>query len=210
MDNSCPLCGSIHTESYYINDGSTYLQCKHCSLVFLTKEYHLKDTDEKLRYDQHNNDPKDENYRKFLSKVFNPIISYIKPNTKGLDFGCGPGPTLSLMFEESGFKVDIFDKYYANNQDIFNNKYDFITATEVVEHLHNPGFEIERLFSMLNKDGVLGVMTKMLDDSVDFASWYYKDDPTHICFYSKNTMTYLARKYKAKVDIIGDVTLFYK
>ena len=114
------------------------------------------------------------------------------------------------MFEESGFKVDIFDKYYANNQDIFNNKYDFITATEVVEHLHNPGFEIERLFSMLNKDGVLGVMTKMLDDSVDFASWYYKDDPTHICFYSKNTMTYLARKYKAKVDIIGDVTLFYK
>jgi len=210
MDNSCPLCSSIHTESYYINNDSTYLQCKHCSLVFLTKEYHLKDTDEKLRYDQHNNDPKDKNYRKFLSKVFNPIISYIKPNAKGLDFGCGPGPTLSLMFEESGFKVDIFDKYYANNQDIFNNKCDFITATEVIEHLHNPGFEIERLFSMLNKGGILGVMTKMLDDSVDFASWYYKDDPTHICFYSKNTMAYLARKHESKIDIIGDVTLFYK
>jgi cyclopropane fatty-acyl-phospholipid synthase-like methyltransferase len=167
--------------------------------------------DEKSRYDSHQNNPKDLGYRAFLSQVLNPVLDYIQPNSKGLDFGSGPGPTLSVMFEEQGYKVDLFDKFYANDQVVFDRKYDFITATEVVEHLAKPGDELNSLYSMLNTNGVLAVMTKMIHNEIDFKSWYYKDDPTHICFFSQTTMKYLARIWGSNIKFYGnDVVLFFK
>jgi len=64
---------------------------------------------------------------------------------------------------------------------------------------------------MLSVGGVLAVMTKILDDQVDFKSWYYKDDPTHICFFSRNTMNHLAKAWGAHVQFYdNDVVLFFK
>ena len=211
MANHCPLCNATHIGAYFSNKDASYYSCSQCDLVFTPKSHHLSDADEKSRYDAHQNNSKDQAYRKFLSQVFGPVIDCINPNAKGLDFGCGPGPTLSVMFEEQGCAVDLFDKFYANDQSIFNNQYDFITATEVVEHLAKPGDELNRLYSMLNKNGVLAIMTKMINEKTDFKSWYYKDDPTHICFFSKNTMQYLARIWGAKLKFYGnDVALFFK
>jgi len=180
-------------------------------LVFTPKEFHLSEAAEKARYDSHQNNPEDKHYRAFLSQVFNPVMDCIQPGDKGLDFGSGPGPTLSVMFEEQGYAVDLFDKFYANDRSIFNNKYDFITATEVAEHLDSPGDELTKLFNMLSVGGVLAVMTKILDDQVDFKSWYYKDDPTHVCFFSRNTINHLAKAWGAHVQFYdNDVVLFFK
>lgn len=208
---NCPLCGSNHTESYFSNKDSKYLICSECELVFSPDEFHLNETEEKSRYDLHRNNPKDERYRKFLSKIFNPVLRCLSPGDVGLDFGSGPGPTLSLMFSEQGYKVDLFDKFYANNESIFNNKYNFITSSEVVEHLGNPGVELNRLFNMLDNGGVLAIMTQMLSSDINFSSWHYKDDPTHVCFFSKNTMKYLAKSWQVDVSFYGDdVALFFK
>ncbi len=208
---NCPLCGSNHIESYFSNKDSKYLICSECELVFSPDEFHLNETEEKSRYDLHRNNPKDERYRKFLSKIFNPVLRCLSPGDVGLDFGSGPGPTLSLMFSEQGYKVDLFDKFYANNESIFNNKYNFITSSEVVEHLGNPGVELNRLFNMLDNGGVLAIMTQMLSSDINFSSWHYKDDPTHVCFFSKNTMKYLAKSWQVDVSFYGDdVALFFK
>ena len=208
---NCPLCGSNHIESYFSNKDSKYLICSECELVFSSDEFHLNETEEKSRYDLHRNNPKDERYRKFLSKIFNPVLRCLSPGDVGLDFGSGPGPTLSLMFSEQGYKVDLFDKFYANNESIFNNKYNFITSSEVVEHLGNPGVELNRLFNMLDNGGVLAIMTQMLSSDINFSSWHYKDDPTHVCFFSKNTMKYLAKSWQVDVSFYGDdVALFFK
>ncbi|SMN15564.1 Putative methyltransferase associated with DUF414 [uncultured Candidatus Thioglobus sp.] len=209
QDFTCVLCGASQTQLYYSNENSHYLRCSKCELVFLPKRFHLNNADEKSRYDLHQNNPNDKGYRQFLSTVFNPVLKHIKPQAKGLDFGCGPGPTLSLMFESEGHEVDLFDKYYANNTQVFERKYDFITATEVLEHLPNPRFEIDRLFSLLNPKGVLAVMTQLLTNKVDFATWYYKNDPTHVCFFSQKTLQYLAQKNNAKLEIIGDNTALF-
>ncbi|WP_201340275.1 methyltransferase domain-containing protein [Isorropodon fossajaponicum symbiont] len=107
--------------------------------------------------------------------------------------------------------MDLFDKFYANNPLIFNNHYDFITLTEVVEHFDKPGFELDRLFAMLNDDGVLSIMTNMLNSDTNFEHWHHKNDPTHICFFSQTTMNYLTNKWSAKVRFYGDdVVLFFK
>jgi len=211
MATFCPLCCSDQISPYFNNKDASYFSCLSCGLVFAPKEFHLSEVAEKTRYDSHQNNPKDQHYRDFLSQVFNPVLDNIQPGAKGLDFGCGPGPTLSVMFEEQGYKVDLFDKFYADNRSIFNKKYDFITATEVAEHLDNPGDELARLYNMLNEGGVLAIMTKMLGDKINFKSWYYKDDPTHICFFGKNTMHHLAEAWGASIKFYGDdVVLFYK
>lgn len=207
----CPLCHSNQLKAYFKSQKADYWVCLRCDLVFMDMRFYLDEAQEKQRYDTHQNNPDDANYRQFLSQVFNPVIKIIKPGSKGLDFGSGPGPTLSLMFEQQGHRVDLFDKFYANNQAIFSKKYDFITATEVLEHLRSPFDELNRLYDMLNNSGVLAVMTCMLNDSIDFELWYYKNDPTHICFFSKTTMQYLAKIWGANVQFYNNnVAIFFK
>ncbi len=119
--------------------------------------------------------------------------------------------TLCYVFRARISHVDLFDKFYVNNTLIFNNNYDFITLIEVVEHFDRPGFELDRLFAMLNDDGVLSIMTNMLNSNTNFEHWHYKHDPTHICFFSQTTMNYIANKWRVKVRLYGDdVVLFFK
>ena len=100
MSERCPLCYSQQTRLYCQTKAAAYFHCAQCDLVFLPSRFHLSDKDEKSRYDAHQNNPQDAQYRQFLSQVYHPVIAFIDAQAKGLDFGCGPGPTLSVMFEE--------------------------------------------------------------------------------------------------------------
>jgi hypothetical protein len=75
---------------------------------------------------------------------------------------------------------------------VFENCYDFITATEVVEHLARPLKDLNLLAGILRKGGVLAIMTEIVLPQSDFKSWYYKNDPSHVCFFSEKTFVYLA------------------
>ena len=90
-------------------------------------------------------------------------------------------------------------------------QYDFITASEVVEHLRQPRAELEKLWRQLNHNGVLGLMTKLVSDQAAFANWHYKNDRTHICFFSTTTFGWLAEQWNAMLDFFGkDVILLRK
>ena len=135
----------------------------------------------------------------------------IAPHSKGLDFGSGPGPTLSVMFEEVGHAVALYDHFYARNPSIFERSYDFITATEVVEHLHQPRQELDRLWASLKPGGYLGIMTKLVLDQAAFATWHYKNDLTHVCFFSRTTFQWLAAQWQAELTFEGkDVVILKK
>ena len=108
------------------------------------------------------------------------------------------------MLEEAGHQVALFDPFYANNPALLNRNYDFITATEVVEHLSRPGFELDRLWRLIKPGGLLGIMTKQVIDRTSFASWHYKNDPTHISFFSQATFSYLAEVWGASPEYMGD------
>ena len=172
--------------------------------------YHLSDAEEKSRYDTHNNDPNDHRYRHFLSQLLVPLLERIQQKSNGLDFGSGPGPTLSLMLEECGHSVDLYDKFYANDISVFEKKYDFITATEVVEHLSEPIAEISRLIEMLNNQGHLAVMTQILTPQIDFSSWYYKNDPSHVGFFTKKSLSFLASYLNIEVYFISERVVFFQ
>ena len=187
------------------------MHCKNCNLVFVPSAYFLSEEDEKSRYDQHHNSPHDPGYRQFLNRIFKPLHKVLSPASQGLDFGSGTGPTLSLMLEEAGHDVDIYDYYFTKDLSVFEKQYDFITATEVVEHLRDPKMELDRLWACLKTGGTLGLMTKLLLNYDAFTRWHYKTDPTHICFYSRETFEWLAAQWGVTVDFVDkDVILFRK
>ena len=92
------------------------------------------------------------------------MVSKLTLGDQGLDFGSGPGPTLSIMFREAGYPMEIYDYFYAPNTDVLNNQYDFITATEVIEHLRHPIQTLNLLWKILKPGGVLGIMTETVPD----------------------------------------------
>ncbi|MFO7948468.1 MAG: methyltransferase domain-containing protein, partial [Armatimonadota bacterium] len=68
-------------------------------------------------------------------------------------------------------------------------------CTETVEHFRRPRVEFDRFNQMLRSGGQLGIMTQMLDEWAEFDDWYYHYDITHICFYSPQTMHWIAKRY---------------
>jgi SAM-dependent methyltransferase len=180
-------------------------------LIFVPSEFYLNKQAERARYDLHTNTPDDMGYRKFLNRMFLPLNQRISQYSHGLDFGSGPGPTLSLMFEEAGHHMNIYDYFYANDASVFNRQYDFITATEVVEHLHHVKEEMERLWNCLKPGGYLGIMTGRYDDIDDFDRWHYKLDPTHICFFSAESFQWLCAQWNCTLHIIDkDIVILQK
>ena len=204
----CPLCRGDHIDPYYEDKDRTYLNCLNCKLVFVPPCYWLTAEDEKAIYDLHENDPQDPGYREFLSRLSAPLAEILDSNQKGLDFGCGPAPTLSVLLEEQGQQMDLYDPFYHNDPSVFSKKYDFISASEVVEHLHDPDREFGALFGMLKPGGWLGMMTKLVIDKQAFRQWHYIRDMTHICFYSRRTFEYIAQRFDADLYFVAsDVIL---
>ncbi len=193
--SNCPLCMSAETHGFCRDRMRNYLHCLQCDFVFVPKNYHLSQKEEKARYDLHQNDPDDSGYRNFLSRLFRPLKKKIAPGTHGLDFGCGPGPTLSVMFEEADYECAIYDLYYAPDQSVFRKQYDFLTCSETMEHLDRPHEEFERFLQLVRPGGWIGIMTQLRDNRRPFAHWHYKDDDTHVGFYSRATFEFLADAY---------------
>ena len=209
--NSCPLCNSKKNTLYSQDKTGEYRLCSVCSLVFVLKEYYLDDEAEKARYDLHTNSCEDAGYRKYLTKVSEPVIKRLYEGAHGLDFGSGPGPTLSLILEDAGFDMKIYDHFYARDEEVLELKYDFITSTEVVEHLYEPKAVLDKLWSILNENGLLCILTQLYPDQEAFSSWYYKNDPTHVCFFSLKTLSWLAEQWKAELETVDkDLFIFKK
>ena len=169
-----------------------YYLCGVCDLVFVPPEFHLEPAAERDRYLAHNNDSEDLGYRRFLARLWNELKPRLSPGASGLDFGAGPGPVLVEMMREDGFDVALYDPFFAPDEGVLESRYDFITCTETAEHFANPRHELERLKRILKPGGWLGGMTGMLPAGTDFPEWHYHGDVTHLCFYSRKSMEWMA------------------
>ena len=208
----CPLCHSSVVTDFYEDKHRPYLQCGQCDLVFVPPAFYLSSEQEKAEYDLHDNQVDDAGYRKFLSRVWTPLAEKLSANSHVLDFGCGPGPALAAMMKEAGMKVSLYDHfYYPNPKVLIEAGYHGITATEVIEHLHTPAKVFASWVDMLKPNGWLAVMTKLVKDQSSFANWHYKNDRTHVCFFSQQTFRWLADRHGLTLTFHGnDVMLFNK
>ena len=175
-------------------DDRAYWRCETCEARFLDAGHWLDGAAERDHYLTHENDPDDPGYRRFLSKLTGPLLQALKPGLHGLDYGCGPGPALAAMLREAGHGVALYDPLFRPDTAVLARAYDFITCTEVIEHLHHPAEEFDNLDRMLRPGGWLGLMTCFQTDDDRFANWRYRKDPTHVVFYRAATLAKIAEQ----------------
>ncbi|MFY8273890.1 class I SAM-dependent methyltransferase [Pseudoalteromonas sp. SSDWG2] len=205
---SCPLCDSATVSHYHQDKKRDYWQCSHCFLVFVAPQQFLSAAQEKAIYDQHENDLADDGYRRFLSRVYEPLNVRLAPKSQGLDFGCGPAPMLASMLQQQGHSVALYDLYYYPDEQALKCDYDFICSTEVIEHLAQPQNVLSMWVDLLRPGGTLALMTKLVIDVQRFSTWHYKNDPTHIAFYSKETFAYIAERFGLDLEFIAADVIF--
>jgi hypothetical protein len=213
--HTCPLCGSVKTGFYFEDRRRTYQHCAVCLLVFVPECFHLSAALEKAEYDLHENQTLTKGYRGFLERTLIPLHNRISTvfgqAAEGLDFGCGEGKALSHLAQERGLRMANYDLYYHPDESVLHKSYHFITMTEVLEHLAQPYNVLSKLVQQLKPGGMLAIMTKRVTDVAAFSTWHYKNDMTHICFYSESTFHWLAARLGLRLEIIEqDVVFFYK
>ena len=198
---ACPVCRDPNARRFMVVSGREYWRCDACHSTFLDDRHHLTPAEEAERYRLHRNDPNDEGYRRFLSKLVDPLLSVLPAGSAGLDFGCGPpfegtdAPAVASMLRERDHTVSLYDPHFFPDVSLLDPshaQYDFITATEVMEHVSQPAEVLDTLDGLLRPGGVLAVMTSFQTDDAAFATWHYRRDPTHIVFYREETLRLLA------------------
>jgi hypothetical protein len=196
MKEKCPLCNTLSPMFY--EDMQRYCRCPECKAVFVIKADLPKPDEEVERYELHDSDTADAGYRKFVSPITNAVIQNCKTSEEGLDFGAGTSAIIATILEENGFNIKKYDPYFHNYPENLEQQYDYICSCEVIEHFYNPAKEFTLLHSLLKTNAKLYLMTDIYDEAVDFASWYYKNDPTHVFLYSHETFVWIKEHFGFK------------
>ena len=192
---NCLLC---HKDSNPF-ELDTYL-CSECGLVFKNPETFNSDEKDFERYSTHNNNSSDQGYLDFLGKFVNPLKLFVPESFNALDFGCGPGPTLSLLLEKIGGVTFNYDPlFYPDAQLLIPEYYDVVVSTEVVEHFKTPRHDWQTLIDLVKNNGIIAIMTLFYSPEIDYKKWWYKNDHTHIVFYQQKTLEFLAREFNLEI-----------
>lgn len=189
---NCPLCDG-KTQPFAVHRNKAYLLCGQCHGVMMHPDHYLSPTLELNRYETHNNDIHDPGYRRFVTPLKDAVQQDFTPDAQGLDYGAGPGPALSTMLREEGYAMTLYDPFFWKDDTALARTYDFIVCCEVMEHFHHPKAEFQHLRRLLKPGGKLYLKTDFISESTDFATWYYKDDATHVFFYSRNSLEWISK-----------------
>lgn len=144
----------------------------------------------------------------FQQKI-NLIADYCPDVQTVLDYGCGYEPVLKTLLERSGYKTEGYDPYFFPELKE-GSTYDLVISTETFEHLKQPGEELKKIIPMLSHRGYCAVMTQFYPtqngqpNTRVFFDWYYKRDPTHICFYGPKTFEWIARHHNFDMILNND------
>ncbi len=185
----CPTCGGIVRDS----------------VSFLAPEAEIR------RYRLHRNTLEDDGYRTWLESFLSDVLRATDgrlflgdiPIRTVLDYGSGPHPAFVELVRERGFHVRGWDPYFAPDDLPKLEEADLVTAIEVVEHFRDPRLEFSRIAGTVARGGWLAIGTHIVPER-DFGSWWYREDPTHVAFWTERAFTCLAEANRLRYrGIIG-------
>lgn len=207
---ACRICeGGVAYPRVDVSD-RTYFQCRRCEGTFVASEDLPTSDVERSQYELHENDASDPNYRRFVGRLVSPLIERLAAGAEGLDYGCGEGPAGAAMLIEAGFNVTLYDPFFVPDEAALERDYDFVFCCETAEHFHDPGREFDKMEQLLRRGGILAIMTGLEYPQVDFATWHYRRDPTHVTFYRPLTMERIAQDRGWEVDFPGKNTILFR
>ncbi len=190
----CKICQETSITFYDPRMECDTCFCESCQFFFKDSAAYVSAEREVQLYKQHNNSLENEGYvamfEAFIDLAIHPYLQTIE---SVLEFGSGPGPVLSELLKKRGLQVDCYDKFFAPEKIYENKQYDLITATEVIEHIDEPIGIMHFFFRHLKPGGYLALMTQFHTNDIEaYLDWWYRADPTHICFFRPETFQKLA------------------
>ncbi|PVW14599.1 methyltransferase domain-containing protein [Marixanthomonas spongiae] len=205
----CPLCKNGANTVYHKGKQGLFYRCNTCGIIHKATTDYPSKVSEKARYLTHNNDVTDTRYQNFVSPIVNSVVTDFPPTAKGLDFGAGTGPVITKMLSGKGYAVTLYDTFFHPNKQALQHSYNFIVCCEVMEHFHHPNKEFLLLKKLLKPRGKLYCMTELFSSEINFGKWYYKNDETHVVFYSEKTTKWMQRFFNfSEVKIDGRLIVF--
>ena len=93
---------------------------------------------EKAVYDGHDNRVDDPRYRAFLMRAFGEVLARCRLLPAASILAAAPDLPLSPWGGRRSFEMAGYDKFYADDPECLARQYDFITSTEVIEHIATP------------------------------------------------------------------------
>jgi len=217
MTNLCVFCGADSSERIEV-DSYRYWACPVCGGIALDRAQCLSPDAERDRYTLHENTLANEGYRRYLEGFLDAALAFPDIKRAGacsswklFDYGSGPEPALVSLMRARGFEARGWDPYFAPETERFSDGADLVTCLEVAEHFRDPVRDFALLSECARSGGFLAVGTRLLDglhgdgpahaQHEAFASWWYRQDRTHISFYAIKTLSLVAER--AGLSVIG-------
>jgi len=186
---SCPLCKEFTSQQ--LEFSPQFYSCNSCRSVFRNPSYFLSSELEKERYLLHQNNVEDEGYQAFVLPMVEAVYKSFDPTSLGLDFGAGTAPVAAKLLSDSGYEVKLWDPYFHPDTSVLKMTYDFVICCETMEHFYDPLKEFRLMKSVLREGGKIFCMTNLLPKKTAFKDWYYKNDKTHVLFYSEENLKWI-------------------
>ena len=195
MTELCPLC-LAQGNLFFRNKQHSFYECELCKGIFRNHAQFLDRKDEKERYLHHVSDINDTGYYNFVLPIIMEVMAHFGSGRCGLDYGCGHTPVLSRLLSRENYNMEIYDAIFFNETAVLDKKYNFIVCCEVMEHFYQPNEEFKRLYKLLLPGGKLICKTHIYEKGMDFDAWYYKNDPSHVFIYQKETLEWIKDHFK--------------
>lgn len=206
--HSCPLCHH-QTQPFYQFKQRLYHQCGFCQAIIMDPSLWPDRDAEKSRYLEHLNDVEDKRFQKFVTPITARVQAQFSADAQGLDFGAGHAPVITHVLQQKGYNIQPYDPLFFPDEQLLHKQYDYISCCEVIEHFHNPEKSFSLLNKLLNKQSQLFCMTEIYHEGIDFHRWNYKNDPTHVFIYHRNTFSVIAQRFGfQKPEIRGRLVCF--
>jgi Methyltransferase domain len=187
---TCKLCQAAGCSTLLPRGPRTFHSCPSCGLAFVPDSEWLSLDDERARYQHHDNTPDNHGYVGFLNEVVEQADALNLGDRPILDFGSGEHAVLTGLLNARGLVCTAYDPLYGRTQ--LAGPYALVVVCEVIEHLRDLRGELVGLRDRLLPDGKILVRTQPIPSVERISSWWYSRDPTHINFFSEDSLAYAA------------------
>jgi hypothetical protein len=195
---NCRLCDSRECGKIHHDRHRSYYRCASCGLLFVPTDEMVTLEEEKRRYDLHNNDARHEGYVGFLNEIVAVVAGHCGSTDRILDYGCGRGAVLAGLLRQKGFDCAAYDPLYNIGAAALSQSYDVIILCEVIEHVRDLKAGIAELKKVAGPKGTIVIRTQPCSSLENFGGWWYKNDLTHVNFFSPGVIDVLAARLGRK------------
>ena len=199
---------ALETKEIYSNvrkfnqEKFTVWRCSYCNSIHSKEALNLENYYEDYLVGESNLDY-------FLRSAYKARLSLLrkhglKKHHKILDYGCNQGLFLLFLSQLGYNNVFGYDPYIDRYSDtkILEKKYDFITAYDVLEHVEDPNKTSAELASLLNRDGIIVVVTPNADEvSLSDPESLELHQPFHRHIVSEKSLRDMASS--VNLDVVG-------